>query len=384
MALFEIAMELLDSESDDDCDYSDIHVDSDDEFDDVCVSVACALVRRDANRVPGYENVITRYHEHEFKRLFRLSRETFDWLSGQFRASTFYPNALQGRQKISAEKTCLIALVYVGSQMSMYAIGDKFDVAESSVHACVTRFVHFLHSLSGDVICWPSSAEMSRIKAGFLAKSGGKGPRNAIGCIDGSHIQILTPSESTQSYFNRKKWPSIILQGICDDRNRFLNVFIGFPGSVHDARVLKESPFFARAPLECGENYILGDSAYPLMPWLMTPFRDNEASFPSWKKHFNKRHSQQRVSIENTFGMLKQRFRRLYLVDAKTVVQSCYIVMAACVLHNLCNNERDFFQELTALPQEEDVGNDDSEGDFDCSLPGYSQSLREFIAKEQC
>lgn len=161
-------------------------------------------------------------------------------------------------------------------------------------------------------------------------------------------------------------------------------MFIGFPGSVHDARVLRESPFFTRAALECGDNYILGDSAYPLMPWLITPFRDNESTFPTWKKNFNKRHSQQRVSIENTFGLLKQRFRRLYFVDAKSVIQCCYIVMAACVLHNLCNDERDFLQELTSLPQEDDVGNDDGEGDFDSNLAGYSQSLREFIAKEQC
>lgn len=74
MALFEAAMELLDSDSDDDFD-----------FDDVCILVACALVRQDANRVPGYEDVVNRYHEYVFKRLLRLSRETFDWLSGRFR-----------------------------------------------------------------------------------------------------------------------------------------------------------------------------------------------------------------------------------------------------------------------------------------------------------
>lgn len=186
MALFEAALELLDSESDDD-DYSDFH-----DSNDVCILVACALVRQDATRVPGYENIVSSYLEHEFKRLFRLSRETFDWLSAKFRFSAFYPNAVQGRQQITAEKTCLTALVYIGSQVSMYSIGDKFDVTESSVHACVTRVIHFLHSISGEVICWPSSAEVAHIKAGFLAKSGGKGPKNAIGCIDGSRIQILT------------------------------------------------------------------------------------------------------------------------------------------------------------------------------------------------
>lgn len=79
----------------------------------------------------------------------------------------------------------------------------------------------------------------------------------------------------------------------------------------------------------------------------MTPFR-NKCTFPTWKRNFNKRHSQQTVASENTFELLKQRFRGLYFVDAKRVEQPCNIVMAALVLHNMCNDERDFFQELTS------------------------------------
>ncbi|KAH9374710.1 hypothetical protein HPB48_003540 [Haemaphysalis longicornis] len=60
-----------------------------------------------------------------------------------------------------------------------------------------------------------------------VSQNGEKGPRHAIGFIDGSQIEIPTPSELAQSYFNRKKWSSIILQGICDDRKKFRNVFIG-------------------------------------------------------------------------------------------------------------------------------------------------------------
>lgn len=36
--------------------------------------VACMLVREDVTPVPGYENVVGRFHECNFKRLFRLSR----------------------------------------------------------------------------------------------------------------------------------------------------------------------------------------------------------------------------------------------------------------------------------------------------------------------
>uniref|UniRef100_A0A224YV12 Nuclease harbi1-like protein n=1 Tax=Rhipicephalus zambeziensis TaxID=60191 RepID=A0A224YV12_9ACAR len=264
----------------------------------------------------------------------------------------------------------------------MNCIADRFDVTESSVVLCLRRVLDFLLDISAEVIAWPNDAQMNRSKARFLAKSDGKGPRNTVGCIDGSHIEIARPEESTASYFNRKKWPSIILQGICNEDNRFLDVFIGFPGSVHDARVLRESPFFPEAAAKCGDGcYLLGDSAYPHLPWLLTPYKDNGQRFPQWKKRFNKCHSQQRVAIENTFGLLKQRFRRLYLVDAKTILQSCKIVLGACVLHNWCNAERDFLAEFVYLPDHEVVGNED---DVDITTPSGCESRRQIIAQHQC
>jgi len=45
-------------------------------------------------------------------------------------------------------------------------------------------------------------------------------------------------------YMNRKAYHSILLQGICDDEGRLLDVCIGPPGRVHDARMLRESDFF--------------------------------------------------------------------------------------------------------------------------------------------
>ncbi|XP_064468954.1 uncharacterized protein LOC135383427 [Ornithodoros turicata] len=306
--------------------------------------MAVGLVRKDRNRIPKYyETVVGCYFGFEFKRLFRLSRDTFQSLVAHFCASSYFPNAPGGRPQISAEKTCLILLSYIGSQCSMYSVADRFDVSESSVHMCVYRVLNFLQSISAGVICWPDQQEQERIKAGFLANSMGKGPRKTLGWVDGCHIEINKPAESSQSYCNRKKWPSLLLQGVCDDRKQFIDLFIGFPGSAHDARVLRESPLFENAPAKCNNGYLLGDSAYPLQPWLLTPYRDNEGSFPIWKKRFNKCHSQQRVAIENTYGLLEQRFRRLYLVDAASIKQCCLIIMGACVLHNMCNQERDFF-----------------------------------------
>ena len=59
-----------------------------------------------------------------------------------------------------------------------------------------------------------------------------------IGAIDGSHLSILKPVESTSDYFNQKGFCSVIIQGVVDSLGLFIDVNIGWPGKVHDARVL--------------------------------------------------------------------------------------------------------------------------------------------------
>jgi hypothetical protein len=66
-----------------------------------------------------------------------------------------------------------------------------------------------------------------------------KGFPGVLGAIDGSHIPIKTRKVDGEQYYNRKKFPSIILQAVCDQNLHFLNLYCGWPGSVHDSRVLK-------------------------------------------------------------------------------------------------------------------------------------------------
>ena len=47
-------------------------------------------------------------------------------------------------------------------------------------------------------------------------------------------------------YFNRKGFHSIVLQALVDSENRFVNVNVGWPGSVHDVRKLSNSKVFRR------------------------------------------------------------------------------------------------------------------------------------------
>lgn len=56
------------------------------------------------------------------------------------------------------------------------------------------------------------------------------------------------------------------------------DIYTGWPGSTHDARVLRNSNLYTnanRGNYLNANKYILADSAYPLKMWLITPFKDN-------------------------------------------------------------------------------------------------------------
>ncbi|XP_060553286.1 putative nuclease HARBI1 [Ruditapes philippinarum] len=143
-----------------------------------------------------------------------------------------------------------------------------------------------------------------------------------------------------ENYINRKGYPSLILQAVCDCNPKFLDVYCGWPGSVHDARVLRNSPLFKSASAAESEEiymfpintHLLGDSAYPLSNWLMVPFKDF-GNLNEIQKRYNYKHSSTRVCIEIAFGALKGRFRRLKFVDLTDIKAIVHVVLSCCCLH---------------------------------------------------
>ena len=125
----------------------------------------------------------------------------------------------------------------------------------------------------------------------------------------------------------------------------------GWPGCTRDARVLRNSSMF-----EDGEkgtavgqgNFIIADSAYPLMKWIITLFRDT--GHPTLRQHrFNRRLSSALQIVWGYYGHLKGRFRRLREITVRKPIQIVPIIISGCILHNLCvlshNDIEDFIEE---------------------------------------
>ena len=192
-----------------------------------------------------------------------------------------------------------------------------------------------------------------------------------IGMIDGCHIPIKQPYHQGGYYYNRKDFYSVVLQGktfliknhdnsvhiffyfvaVCREDLSFTNIFVGFPGRVHDSRVLSHSPLFENGHEVCNPYHLLGDSAYPNISWILTPFRKNQ-QITDQMTRYNKVHSSIRIKIEQAFGMLKGRNRRLKYLDQNSMSVICYTICTACVIHNICifQNDLDDVQEMLQVP----------------------------------
>src|SRR5215469_14040170 len=161
----------------------------------------------------------------------------------------------------------------------------------------------------------------------------------AIGSIDGSHIPIKAPKEFSVDYYNRKGFYSIVLQAVIDSYGKFIDIFVGFPGSTHDSRIFRNSPLYyalsSSSSIIPSNAYILGDAGYPCQNWLITPYRDTGRLTPK-QTYYNVKHSQTRISVEQAFGKLKSRFRCLNNPLTTSLDIAILITSTTCILHNIC------------------------------------------------
>lgn len=249
----------------------------------------------------------------------------------------------RGRETVGADIEMYLALWFLANTESYRQLSDRFNVTKSSVFRILHRVIEWFVNQSPRYIKWPTQEEQGIIETKFQMK---KNFPKVIGAIDGSHIEISAPVENKLDYFNnRKKYYSILMQAIVDADCKFIDVYCGEPGTLHDARMFRRSPFYRKISedptLITSERVLLGDSAYPLTSYLITPYK-GFGNLTRKQRKFNKIHSSTRVVVEKALGLLKLRFRRLKFFESPNLGFIANCVVAACVLHNICITAEDY------------------------------------------
>ena len=259
------------------------------------------------------------------------------------------------RRAISVERRLAITIWCLATCAEYRTIGHLFGVARCTVCVIVHDTCNaIVRTLQSKYISFPVGDDLQGVIDGFQTKWQ---MVQCAGAIDGCHIPVRPPAMNHTDYYNRKGWYSVILQAVVDDKYLFRDVMVGWPGSVHDARVLAKSRFYRRVANKeilnsnscdvLGRDvlpFLLGDSAYPLSVWLMKPFPHN-AVLTSSQHTFNYRLSRARIVVENAFGRLKARWRRLMKQNDMEIAHVPQVVVACCILHNLCEVHGDTFND---------------------------------------
>lgn len=143
---------------------------------------------------------------------------------------------------------------------------------------------------------------------------------------------------------------------ICDEEKIILSICAQYGGSTHDSFVWRQSA--EKLVLESGRSsdhkngWLLGDSGYPLEPWLMTPYRNPPPG--SAASNFNFVHAQARSNVEQSIGMLKGRWRIL-MEERKSRYSPekvATIINVCAALHNICIHFGVPFNEHFAPPDD--------------------------------
>ncbi|KAF2896912.1 hypothetical protein ILUMI_09264 [Ignelater luminosus] len=158
-----------------------------------------------------------------------------------------------------------------------------------------------------------------------------------IGVIDCTHIGIVAPSAEDKEFpgrpfINRKGYPSINCQVI-----------------LHDAAIWSTSAIYQHLiqQYQHGErsSRLLGDSGYPLQPWLFTP----AANTP--RGNYNRRLASARITIERCIGIWKMKFHCLlhHRILHYDPVEEEPLEENEEILVNISVVENEFFNERRAI-----------------------------------
>lgn len=291
------------------------------------------------------------FTEEQWYSNFRVTKGTFTYILQEIQGYISRQDTLM-RRAVTAERRLALTLYFLASTAEYRTIANLFGVSVSFVCNVIKQVCGAIYNRMSSAISFPSGENLKRVVQRYEEKWGFP---MCAGAIDGTHIPILAPSERHTDYVNRKGYHSILMQAVVDHTHLFRDIVVGWPGSVHDARVLSNSTIFEKGNNNelfpnnfskeiCGLNIkpvLIGDPAYPLTSWLMKPYPENNTT-PRKEKHFNHCLSSARMTVEDTFGRWKGRFPRFSKRVDMEVSSLVTVVAASCILHNICevqNNE---------------------------------------------
>ncbi|XP_017351072.1 uncharacterized protein LOC108280525 [Ictalurus punctatus] len=309
--------------------------------------------------------VLTEFQPSDWLERFRMSKETFFHICNKLKPWLARQDTCL-RPALPLEKRVALVLWRLASNVEYRTIGELFGVGRSTVCKCVREVCHAIGAtLRPLYLREPSEQELEDAARLFSTRWGFP---HCVGAVSSLHVPIIAPSADADSYWNSRGWHSVITQGTVNGLGQFWDVCAGFPGGSEPASILQNSSLWTLGcegrllPQSLPRNFmgkqlgsvILGDAGYPLQTWLLKAY-DKSHNLTAGQRAFNRRLERARAIVDEAFLRLRARWQCLLKRNDCHVDGVPAMIVACCVLHNMCEVHGDELAEewLEAARREE-------------------------------
>ncbi|XP_050027901.2 putative nuclease HARBI1 [Dermacentor andersoni] len=176
-------------------------------------------------------NPLELYTDEEFRSRYRFSKQSVVLLLKELRLNR---NDDKRGEPLPPVLKLLITLRFYATGAMQTVVGDLVNVSQPSVSRSIWEVTQAICvGLFRKYVRLPTSAEAKSVKTRFYNIAGFPG---VTGCIDCTHVQIISPGgDNAEVYRNRKGVFSINVQAVTGPELQFFDIVAGWPGSVHDS-----------------------------------------------------------------------------------------------------------------------------------------------------
>ncbi|VDL73941.1 unnamed protein product [Nippostrongylus brasiliensis] len=264
-----------------------------------------------------------------FRHRFRLSRHCFRYVLGLI-GDDLNPQTARSRSLTNSQKLGIF-LETIGSSNLQRTTGVALGCSQSTVSRVIRDVSEVFWRRRNEFILWPTEEEQTAMSERFFDIC--RIPK-VVGAIDGTHVKIIAPTESEDSYVNRKGYHSINVGAVADLDSRFIWLSVAFPGKTHDSKVFRMDALYDDLRSGRRSGVLLGDGAYRLEPFLLKPFLGEDMTEPQVR--FTEALQEGRACVARAFGALKRQFQSLQIELQYSPQTAAKIINAAVCLRNLC------------------------------------------------
>ncbi|KDQ09814.1 hypothetical protein BOTBODRAFT_82826, partial [Botryobasidium botryosum FD-172 SS1] len=265
----------------------------------------------------------------------RMTRESFWHLHSLIQDDPLFLS--RGNRAQRPVKYQLTAFLIRFGGETLVKTADTLSIAEGTAYNYVRHVSKSFRNIRGDHLSWPGLARCEFL-SNEMAPYGFPG---CIGIVDGSLIRLADmPRANGMAYFCRKKFYALAIQAVCDHHGIFTLYEMGWPGSVHDVTIFRQSHIWKEKEKHFRDyEYLLADKGYPLTKFTVRPFAEydltNDAAEAERRTSWNFQLSHLRIAIEHAFGRLKGRFCALRMLAVYDLDTTYKCMEALFIVHNI-------------------------------------------------